>query len=123
MRKPEHDYTHRTLLQKLGVKPEHRVYCKNVALGIPSVASLRGEFDLIFYKVDHPRDLNVIERLAAHLKAVGALWIFHPKGKGASSNEHEVRACGLAAGLVDNKVSAYTDTHTATRYVVPLAKR
>ncbi len=35
----------------------------------------------------------------------------------------EVRAVYLACGLVDNKISAYGETHTATRCVIPLAKR
>ena len=29
----------------------------------------------------------------------------------------------IAAGLVDNKISAYTDSHTATRFVIPVARR
>lgn len=111
-------------MQKLGVKPEHRIYLRNVDdLDVESERTLRGEFDLIFLKVNAPRDLDAIEQLAKHLKPAGALWIIHPKGKGANPKDAEVRACGLSAGLVDNKVSAYSDTHTASRYVIPVAKR
>ncbi|MBV8067185.1 MAG: DUF3052 family protein, partial [Candidatus Eremiobacteraeota bacterium] len=60
---------------------------------------------------------------AEHLEPNGALWVFHPKGKGASPTDADVRQAGLAAGLVDNKISAYTDSHTATRFVIPVAKR
>jgi hypothetical protein len=49
--------------------------------------------------------------------------VIHPKGRGASPSDGEVRSAGIAAGLVDNKISAYSDTHTATRYVIPVAKR
>jgi len=69
--------------------------------------------------VNHVRDLAVVERAAARLKPDGALWIFHPKGRGATPTDAQVRAAGIAAGLVDNKISAYTDTHTATRYLTP----
>ncbi len=61
--------------------------------------------------------LEKIARAAEHLEPAGVLWIIHPKGKGASPHDSEVRSAGLAAGLVDNKISAYDETHTATRYV------
>lgn len=122
-RKVERDYSHRSLAEKLGLKPELRIYARNIDLGIETVASLRGEFDIILYQVNAPRDLDAIVTLATHLRPAGALWIFHPKGKGANPNEHAVRASGIAAGLVDNKVSAYSATHTATRYVIPVKRR
>ena len=78
---------------------------------------------LFLVRVDAPRDLTRLTRASAHLKPDGALWVFHPKGRAASPHDSEVRSAGLAAGLVDNKISAYTDTHTATRFVVPLKNR
>jgi hypothetical protein len=130
----ERDYSHRSLFEKLGVRAD-----SHVALSGPQDADfvaglderlakgasewLRTQYDLIFVKVDTPRDLGRIARAAAHLRPNGALWVFHPKGRGARPNDGEVRAAGLAAGLVDNKISAYTPTHTATRFVIPLAKR
>jgi hypothetical protein len=128
----ERDYSHRSLLDKLGVAPGKRIYVRGTAsefakaltaAGTPPVRSLRGSFDLIFLHVDTPDDLRSIPGLAAHLDPAGGLWIFHPKGRGASPSDAEVRAAGIAAGLVDNKVSSYTASHTATRYVIPRAKR
>jgi hypothetical protein len=74
-------------------------------------------------RVNAPRDLARIKRAAAYLNPNGSLWIFHPKGRGASPTDAQVRSAGIAAGLVDNKISAYTDSHTATRFVIPLAHR
>lgn len=130
----ERDYSHRTLLEKLGVKPEHRVAIRNIAdtaflatlqssLAKAPATALRGNYDLIFMQVDTPDDLASIAVAAKHLIPNGGLWVFHPKGKGASPRDSEVRTAGIAAGLVDNKVCAFNDTHTATRYVIPKVRR
>ena len=134
MAREERNYAHRSLFDKLGVRPEHRVCCAHgvdeafiadlaEVLDRPPSRTARGNFDAIFMHVNVAADLDAIRRLATRLKPAGALWIFHPKGRGASPTDGEVRQAGIAAGLVDNKISAYTDTHTATRYVVPKAKR
>jgi predicted O-methyltransferase YrrM len=95
----------------------------NEALQRRSSPSLRGKYDLIFLQIDHPQDLELVANAAEHLQPAGGLWVFHPKGKGASPSDSQVRACGLAAGLVDNKICAYNATHTATRYVIPRSAR
>jgi len=134
MKVRERDYSGRSLFDKLGVVAAARaalVGCHetsfasdlNARLDKAAVQSLRSRYDLIFVRVDAPRDLALVARAAAHLKAKGALWVFHPKGRGASPTDAEVRSTGIAAGLVDNKISAYSDTHTATRFVIPLALR
>lgn len=132
--KAERDYSGRSLFDKLGVFVAARVaivgdhdesFAAALAeqLDTPASRSLRGQYDLIFLKVSAPRDLIRIPNTAAHLKPNGALWIFHPKGRGATPSDGEVRAVGLAAGLVDNKISAYSDSHTSTRFVIPLSRR
>jgi hypothetical protein len=134
MSKEERDYSHRSLYDKLGVKPESRVaaigmhdddFIHGLATRLEKGASksLRTEYDIIFLRVDAPRDLARISAAAAHLVPDGRLWIFHPKGKGASPSDAEVRAAGLGAGLVDNKISGYTASHAATQYVIPVARR
>lgn len=134
MTKPERDYSHRSLFDKLGVSSAAHVAIAgshdpaftaalDAVLNKAASRALRGRYDLVFLKLDTPRDLSRISNAAAHLKPAGALWIFHPKGRGAAPRDAEVRAAGLAAGLVDNKISAYTDSHTATRFVIPLDRR
>jgi hypothetical protein len=130
----ERDYAHRSLYDKLGVKPESHVavigahdeaFLLGLAARLSKGAStkLRATYDIIFCKIDAKRDLARIAQFARHLEPNGRLWIFHPKGKGASPNDAEVRAAGIAAGLVDNKISAYTESHAATQYVIPVARR
>ena len=60
--------------------------------------------------------------LRTSLKPNGALWVIRPKGRPEIS-EAAVRAAGRAAGLVDVKVVGFSPTHTAEKFVVPLAKR
>lgn len=130
----ERDYSGRSLFDKLGVFAEARVVlvgrhdeafvaALNEQLAKPASASLRARYDMIFVRVDASKDLARLARGAAYLKPNGALWVFHPKGRGALPSDADVRAAGLAAGLVDNKISAYTDSHTATRFVIPVARR
>jgi hypothetical protein len=134
VKKPERDYSHRSLFDKLGVFAEAHVAIAgshdaaftaalDAILAKAASRAVRGRYDLIFLKLDMPRDLSKISNAAAHLQPAGALWVFHPKGRGAAPSDGEVRAAGLAAGLVDNKISAYTDSHTATRFVIPIARR
>jgi hypothetical protein len=128
------DYSGRSLLEKLGIFAEAHVALVgphddtfitglNAALAKSASQALRTRYDLIFVRLDAPRDLARIKRAAAHLKPNGSLWVFHPKGRGASPTDAQVRSAGIIAGLVDNKISAYTNSHTATRFVIPVARR
>ncbi|MBV9233914.1 MAG: DUF3052 family protein [Candidatus Eremiobacteraeota bacterium] len=130
----ERDYSGRSLFEKLGVVADAHVALVgsheetftmnlNARLAKAASQSLRTRYDIIFLRIDAPRDLARIARAAVHLKASGALWVFHPKGRTASPTDAEVRSTGVAAGLVDNKISAYSESHTATRFVIPLALR
>jgi hypothetical protein len=130
----ERDYSHRSLYDKLGIPPAARVALLGPhddwfaaelrdRLSRPPSQTLRAKYDAIILRLDERRDLERIARAAAHLLPHGALWMLYPKGRGATPSDAEVRSAGLAAGLVDNKISAYSATHTATRYVIPLARR
>jgi hypothetical protein len=130
----ERDYSHRTLVEKLGIKRQHRVCLRGItdarfvelvtaSVEAPPSGSARGRYDIIILEVNRPADLTHIAGLAEHLVPNGGFWILHPKGKGASPHDAEVRAAGLGAGLVDNKICAYSASHTATRFVIPLARR
>lgn len=130
----ERDYSGRSLFEKLGVFAEAEVALAgrhddgfvdalNARLAKAASPTMRARYDFIFLRIDALRDLARFGPAASHLKPAGALWVFHPKGRGASPTDAEVRAAGISAGLVDNKISAYTDSHTATRYVIPRARR
>jgi hypothetical protein len=67
-----------------------------------------------------------LERWRAALEPAGGLWIGWPKkssGVATDLTENDVRAQGLAAGLVDNKVCAIDATWSGLRLVYRLADR
>jgi hypothetical protein len=120
-------------LQKIGVKAEWRVS----AIGVSDVAFLKeieeavGELsigrvlkssDAIFFGVTKEAELARLEKLKGSLKPNGALWIIRPKGRPEIS-ERATMAAGKAAGLVDVKVVGFSPTHTAEKFVIPVAKR
>jgi hypothetical protein len=132
-REPERDYSHRALLDKLGVKAGQRIcvlgmedvaFLKDLAAIAPDAAhgKLRKESDLIFLAAEDLKSLARIESLEPHMQRNGAIWIVYPKGQ-QHIREADVRAAGKLAGFTDNKVCRFSDTHTALRFVIPVARR
>lgn len=78
--------------------------------------------DLIFIAAESDKDLAKLRAWQGALKPNGAIWIVYPKGR-QNITENAVRTAGLRAGLVDTKVARFSDTHTALKFVIPLAKR
>src|SRR5262245_15978508 len=129
----EERYRKKQRLQKLGVKPEWRVS----AIGIDEVAFLKElkrsvaflsigravkNCDGIFYGVTKESQLPRLEKLKACIVPNGAIWVIRPKGRPEIS-EASVMAGGKLAGLVDVKVVAFSETHTAEKFVIPVAQR
>jgi hypothetical protein len=56
------------------------------------------------------------------LKPTGAVWVVYPKGM-AQIKENDVLAAGRAAGFVDTKVASFSATHTALKFMIPVAQR
>jgi hypothetical protein len=129
-----------TRLTKLGVKPGARValvgdfgfdasFERELAAagaddaGADASASARTRVDVLFYAPTTRAALVRIPALSKRLEPAGALWIVRPKGKDTPVTETDTRKAGLAAGLVDVKVAAFSSTHTAEKFVIPVAKR
>jgi hypothetical protein len=124
----------RSLLDKLGVKPFHRISVIGVddeafrAQLIDRAADtvkgrLRQDSDLIFFTADSLSQLQQLARLKAYLVSNGAIWVVSLKGKAARIKDVDVIAAARAAGLVDNKVVAFSAAHTALRLVIPVSQR
>jgi hypothetical protein len=132
-RPAERDYSHRKLLDKLGVKTEQRITVLGVddafflsELGRRAPGYSREEprepMDLILVAAEAATDLQALKALAKAIHKKGAVWVVYPRGR-KQIREVEVIEAGISAGLVDNKVCRFSDTHTALRFVIPLAKR
>jgi hypothetical protein len=124
----------RSLIDKLGVKPEARVtvlgvedaeFWRQLAARTPDVARgrLRKGSDVIVVAANSQQELAKLSRLKEYLKSNGAIWIVSLKGAQARIKDVQVIAAALQAGLVDNKVVSFSETHTALRLVIPLSRR
>ena len=128
----------RPLLDKLGVKPGSRV----VIAGVDDATFLRlladrtedvtvldaGETlpagtDLVFLAADSVEDLARIGTLRPSIVPDGAIWIVSRKGRAATIRDVDVIQASISFDMVDNKVVAFSETHTALRAVIPRALR
>jgi hypothetical protein len=120
------------LLDKLGLKAGQRVAVLGIeddvfvrdlkARGASVTAGKSRDLDHLFFGIASEKDLRRIESLKSFLRPDGALWVVRPKGPDGVS-EAATRAAGLGAGLVDVKVVAFSETRTAEKFVIPVAKR
>jgi len=123
----------KSLIDKLGVKAGMRV----AVIGVSDPAFRRqlrkrtGEIvdgrpragsDVVFLLAERRGELLRLRALRRRLKPNGAIWVVSPKGHG-DVREADVLAAGKPAGLVDVKVVAFSDTHTAHKFVIPVAER
>ena len=121
-------------LDKLGVKPGVRV----AIVGVPdkdiraeladrthdlTIGEPLPETDIVLLAADSQEDLAVLPGLRAALVPNGAIWVVSRKGRAATLRDVDVIAAARASGLVDNKVSSFSATHTALRLVIPVALR
>lgn len=123
----------RGLLDKLGVLPgsavslvgaadaEFRSQLSARGCAVAERAPARGAA-LIFLGAESRQDLSRAKSLAGKLAPAGTLWIVYPKGQ-KHITENQVIAAGRAAGLKDVKVVGFSSTHTALKFVIPLAAR
>jgi hypothetical protein len=123
----------KTRLEKLGIKPnaavslignfaddflaELRSLTKNVSDGKVAAGT-----ESIFFAADSSKDLSQVTKFAKSLKGAAALWIVYPKGQ-KQITEDDVLAAGRKCGLKDVKVVGFSPTHTALKFVIPVAKR
>lgn len=122
----------RPRIEKLGVKPGSRV----AVLGIEDAAfgaelAERGAevvkrfgkgLDFVFVAMASAKDLPRLAKLRDAVHPAGAVWVIWPKGR-KEFREDDIRAYGPRAGLVDVKVMAFSDTLSALKMVIPVAKR
>jgi hypothetical protein len=122
------------LIDKLGVKPGARVAVINIddaefrrQLAERTQDITEGEplpeSNVIVLGIDDGTELAQLALLRSRILANGAIWVVSRKGKQATVRDIEVMAAAKAVGLVDNKVVAFSGTHTSIRLVIPLALR
>jgi hypothetical protein len=131
-------YSKRTLVEKLGIKPETQVVVLGAPATYPSLlgrlpigATLRSRLPasaaFIHQFAQRRQDLTAdFPRLARALTDQGTLWISWPKQASdvdTDLNENVVREIGLSHGLVDVKVAAVDEVWSALKFVRRLRNR
>jgi hypothetical protein len=124
----------RPLLDKLGVKPGSKIAIVNlddpgfirllrerttdIVVGKP-----RSKSDLVFMGADSAADLRQLNEVKRWIEPNGAVWVVRAKGGRGPLRDTDLIAAGLAAGLVDNKIASFSETHGAMRFVYRLRDR
>jgi hypothetical protein len=127
-------YSTRPLLDKLGVKAGSKIAIVNledqgfikllrertsdIVVGKP-----RSKCDLVFVGADTPAELRKLDEVKRWIEPNGAIWVIRLKGGRGALSDTDLIAAGLAAGLVDNKIASFSDTHGAMRFVYRLRDR
>lgn len=126
--------TTKPLLDRLGVKPGAKVALVNIAdagfvklLRERTSDVVRGKprtpCDIVFLGAGSKRDLERLRELKTWIEPNGAIWAIRPKGPASPLKDTDLIAAGLDAGLVDNKIASYSDTHGAMRFVFRVRDR
>jgi len=83
----------------------------------------REPVDLVFLGATELKDLKRLHDVKRWIEPNGAIWVVRPKGGRSAIRDTDVIAAGLAAGLVDNKIASFSETHGAMRLVFRLRDR
>ncbi len=129
---PETSPSTKPRLDKLGVKPGARATILGIGdkifrgelrqRGAKIAERPKKESDLIFLAATDRNGLKRLRALQRFLKPNGAIWVVWPKGQPALK-ENDIIVAAKAVGLIDNKVVSFSETHSALRLVIPLARR
>ena len=117
----------RSLLDKLGAKSGMTVSVVGdfdagflddlrARVGTVSAGRVHKASDLVFFLAEKAAQLSRLSVLADALAPGGAIWVVHPKGKGALKDT-EIFAAGDSVGLVATKVVRFSETLTGEKLV------
>ena len=120
-------------IEKLGVKPHAKIsllgdfeadFLKELAALTKSVSNdkVATDAEYIFFAADSQKALGALSKISKSMKGATALWIVYPKGQ-KQITEMDVLASGRKVDLKDVKVVGFSPTHTALKFVIPVAHR
>ena len=79
--------------------------------------------DMVIMGANSKPDLELLREVKTWIEPNGAIWVIRPKGPASPLRDTDLIDAGLAAGLVDNKIASFSDTHGAMRFVFRLKDR
>ena len=134
----EKDYSHRDVVDKLGVKPGFTVAFEAAPVPIPDELKARvlaragrdearpdEPVDVVLVGADASTDVEqVLKRWRTRLDPAGGIWLLTPKrGQPGYVDQRDLILTGTRAGVVDNKICSVSDTLSAMRFVIRKADR
>jgi bifunctional DNA-binding transcriptional regulator/antitoxin component of YhaV-PrlF toxin-antitoxin module len=134
------DYSHRDVLDKLGLKPGQfvRVAGRGDKALLARVREKIGRrlsgagtpADVILYWPGAAEEITGrLKELRAGITPAGGIWVMTAKrGQTSASgmgylNQFDLIPLGLAAGLVDNKTCSVSERESGMRFVIPVTDR
>jgi hypothetical protein len=134
----ERDYSHRDVVDKLGIKAGHAVAFEASPVPIPDdlrarvlarlgrpSARANEPVDVVLVGADASTDFEAaLKRWRQRLDQAGGIWLLTPKrGQPGYVDQTELIRIGPAARVVDNKICSVSDTLSAMRFVIRKADR
>jgi hypothetical protein len=131
-------YSGTPLIQKIGIKPGHRVLLQNqpagllkelgpLPIGTQASEALDGKAGVVLAFVEKRAELEKkFQSWSRRIEPDGMLWIGWPKkasGRATDLTENVVREIGLECGLVDVKVCAIDETWSGLKFVIRVKDR
>jgi hypothetical protein len=129
----EGDYSHRDVVDKLGIKPGFALAFDQAPSPIDPALRERAldragraaaaddeRVDVVLVGADASTDVEaVLSRWRARIDPAGGIWLLTPKrGRPGYIDQRELILAGPAAGLVDNKTCSVSDTVSGIRFVI-----
>src|SRR5262245_32277794 len=133
MAERDRDYSHRDVVDKLGIKPGHAVAFDSAPTPIDLELRQRalaragrdeavdGEpIDVVLVGADATTEVvPLLERWRRRIDPAGGIWLLTPKrGLPGYVDQRELILAGPAAGVVDNKTCSVSETTSALRFVI-----
>ena len=124
----------KALIDKLDVKPEHAValiggrddaLARDLGQRAAKLTAGRAPkgVNVVFLWADTLAGLDRLESLSKRIARDGAIWVIHPKGPSSKVKDTDIFAAARKSGLTATKVARFSDTHTAEKLVIPVARR
>jgi hypothetical protein len=129
----ERDYSHRDVVDKLGIKPGFAVAFDQAPLPVDPDLQTRAlakagrteaaadePVDVVLIGADASTKVEIIlARWRQRIDPAGGIWLLTPKrGQTGYVDQTELILAGPAAGVVDNKTCSVSDTTSAIRFVI-----
>jgi Protein of unknown function (DUF3052) len=129
----ERDYSHRDVVDKLGIRPGDALAFDRAPLAVDADLRARAlaragrdeaaadePVDVVLIGADASTNVEeVLERWRTRIDPAGGIWLLTPKrGQPGYVDQRELILAGPAAGVVDNKTCSVSDTVSGIRFVI-----